>query len=524
MYLLIPGRHHLVTQFQFEYLRSLCSKSTHKDVNGKEFIIEQPVEAIIFAITSANHSNTRRNPLPFYLRAIAIEAMSRELDVPVYIFGVNDVGNIPNFASYTLKCIQHESEGLFNLTPDNTSVICSTPVLELYEQLGFPILPAELINRKTWTHNSSMPWDIVEKIAATSDFSNDKDIKKLMHRSSFSVWIKYHLDKKVQMLFRDEMIGNDGDLTETRDYSIYVRQMDDIAELKFKDTIGYVQPGRIGDIGCAVGSWIRLACKESRLRESDFYGIEVSRHLYEICRQRKENKEFDNQFVFFSQKNAVTGLAFDRNSMNTIHTSSLTHEIESYGTRKDLLQFIQNRYEELAPGGVWINRDVVAPFEKEKDILMWLNKDDGTNDQPLIEFENNIQLSKHLQALSTYSRFLRFAKDFRNEEGYRLPYTIVEKEHIPYIQLSLANAAEFLTRKDYCDNWKSEMHETFCFWDLDEWRHELEKVGFRIHPSSTAYTNKWIADNRWKGKVDLYDTDLEKLEYPVTTMLLIGSK
>src|SRR5689334_15605066 len=136
MYLLIPGRHHLITQFQFDYLKKLCSSKKEKDVNGKEIDISQPIEAIIFAVTSANHSNTRRNPLPFYLRAISIEAMSKELPVPVYIYGVNDAGNIQNFASYTIKCIQHESEGLFSCDPNNTIVICSTPVLDLYEQLG----------------------------------------------------------------------------------------------------------------------------------------------------------------------------------------------------------------------------------------------------------------------------------------------------------------------------------------------------------------------------------------------------
>ena len=112
MYLLIPGRHHLITRFQFDYLNELCSATKTIDVNGKEIDIQQPIDAIIFAITSANHSNTRRNPLPFYLRAIGIESMSRELPEPVYIFGVNDAGNISNFASYTLKCIEHESEGL----------------------------------------------------------------------------------------------------------------------------------------------------------------------------------------------------------------------------------------------------------------------------------------------------------------------------------------------------------------------------------------------------------------------------
>jgi hypothetical protein len=34
---------------------------------------------------------------------------------------------------------------------------------------------------------------------------------------------------------------------------------------------------------------------------------------------------------------------------------------------------------------VWINRDVVAPFEKEKEVLMWLNKDDGNNEDPFLQ-------------------------------------------------------------------------------------------------------------------------------------------
>jgi len=48
-----------------------------------------------------------------------------------------------------------------------------------------------------------------------------------------------------------------------------------------------------------------------------------------------------------------------------------------YGSREDLLQFIQNRYKELAPGGVWVNRDVVGPDNKEQSIYLWLNDADG---------------------------------------------------------------------------------------------------------------------------------------------------
>src|SRR5579871_1233974 len=95
MYLLIPGRHQLNTQFQFDYLSLLVSNGLKnaKDIYGKELNINEPVKAIIFAVTSANHSNTRRNPLPFYLRAISIEAMSKDLNIPVFIYGIDDVGS-----------------------------------------------------------------------------------------------------------------------------------------------------------------------------------------------------------------------------------------------------------------------------------------------------------------------------------------------------------------------------------------------------------------------------------------------
>src|SRR5262245_10156023 len=137
MFLLIPGRHQLLTSFQFQYLQTILQEglSHQKDVDGKKITTQEKVDAIIFAVTSSNHSNTRRNPLPFYLRAISIEAFANDLKVPTYIYGIDDVGYLPNFASYTLKRIKHDSELQFNLVPGNTLVICSTIVMKMYQEL-----------------------------------------------------------------------------------------------------------------------------------------------------------------------------------------------------------------------------------------------------------------------------------------------------------------------------------------------------------------------------------------------------
>ncbi len=537
MHLLFPGRHQLLTNFQFNYLHRIAQAGLggETDANGTAFGTNMPsLESVIFAVTSANHSHTRRNPLAFHLRAIQIEGFAADLPVPAYIFGIDEVGVLDNFAAYTLKRLKHESDGQFDLTPHNTVVVCSTLVMEMYETLGFRVLAAELADRKTQQFATELPWDLVERIARNEDnWLTDSYVLERMHPASVEVWRKYRLGYRVRMLFRDRIISDDGDITATRDYNSYVRQMDEIAELKFRATAPFIRPGRIGDIGCAVGSWIKLACEEPLLRESDFYGIEVVRHLYDLCQQRKHNGEFANPFVFFAQKNAVTGLVFERASMHTIHTSSLTHEIESYGSRDELLAFIRNRHEELAPGGLWINRDVVGPDNPDETVYMELESESGRNDDWNRHFADSGQLGDYLKGLSTYALFRRFARDFRHKEGDTFDHEWIVIREKPFVRLSLRNACEFMLKKDYTDNWQSEMHEKFCFWTFAEWKRHLEAAGFTVLPTSAAYRNDWIVKNRLEGKVGLHilkvenpeeggNTVLEPLEFPVTHLLLLA--
>ena len=546
MNLLFPGRHHLLTRFQFDYLlRVIKIGLEHEpDVNERPLEIAEPVDNIVFAVTSANHSNTRRNPVPFYLRAMQILDFGQELGIPVFVYGIDDVGQLEDFAGYTLKKIRHESEGLLVLDPANTVVVCSSPVLKMYEKLGFRILPMELKDRQTGLLATLSPWDLVEKIALTEEGleKENSNLYELVHEASSLVWTQYRLDQKAKLLFSDDMIGADGDLTATRDYTSYVRQMDEIALLKFQETAPYLKPGRIGDIGCAVGTWIKLAARDQRFRESDFYGIEVAQHLYRICLQRKENGEFSNPYVFFAQKNAVTGLCFEPGSMNTIHSGSLTHEIESYGGRKDLLQFIKNRFEELAPGGVWVNRDVTGPENGDKIVLLWLKEDDGkakrevgVNEKYEEEtedweksFETEKDLEVYLNGLSTMARFKRFARDFRKEEGEGFSFKWKKIDGKVYASLRLRDAMEFISTKDYTSNWNSEMHESFCFWSFSDWVLALKEAGFSIDAQSHSYTNQWLVENRFKGKAELFEqkngSRIKPVGYPATHMILIAER
>lgn len=493
----------MLTAFQFQYLFRLVhtglANVTSIDGNG---VAPAGVDGIVFAVTSSNHHGTRRNPLTFADRAQIIHEFGRDLSVPVYAFAVEDVGYREDFAAYTVKTVNHRADNLFELTTDNTLVACSTPVGKLYSRLGYQVFGAEAVHPAN--ELAVQPWDLIEAIASSDDWHADPWILDRIHPGAYRFLRTYRLGRHIRTVLNDPIVGEDGDLTETRDYGSYVRQMDENAGMKWQEVAASVQSGRIGDIGCAVGSWLRAASYDSRLQDSDLYGIEVTRALFQVCEQRKDNNEFGTPNIWFAQKNAVTGLVFMPDSMDTIHTGSLTHEVESYGSHEDLLAFIENRFRELKRGGVWINRDVVGPPDRDRPVLLWAENGSGEG--------------------SARNLFLRFAADFRRAEGYELPYDERRIDGETWFALRAEDAAEFMLTKDYTDNWQSEMHERFCYWSYADWTAALTEVGFRIRPESRAYTNPWIVENRWQGSVRWTDEHGNPLPWPPTNMVVVAAK
>jgi SAM-dependent methyltransferase len=527
-YILFPGRHHLLTNFQHNYFQKILSAKQLTDINGKPFHFTTK-KSIIWAVTSANHSNTRRNPIPANHREAAIERFGADLPAESFAYLIDDLGSTARFADHVIKSIEVQSRGQHLLAPSNTIVACSTPnVIDLYEKLGFRILPVELINRQTAAASHRRPWDIVLALAAAGKkWASNPIYLQETHPASRHILEKYRLGDMIVEVHSDPLVGDEGDITETRDYNIYRQAFDEGAERKYALAKDHIVPGRIVDIGCATGSIVKQMSDDDNLRESDLYGIEVARPLYEYCLQRKHNGEFNNENVFFYQRNIMRDRLFPNNSVNTTTTFSLTHEIESYGGRKSLLAFIKQVYDQTAPGGVFINVDVVAPDNPNDVILMKLNQQDGApDDGRIFSADKQTDYTKYLDNLSTHGRFLRFARDFRHEEGEAINYRPVQIGHDNYFELSLADAAEFLTTKDYTDSWLSEMHERFCFWSFNDWKLALEKVGFSLLPESKAYRNEWIVKNRFKGKAQLYkqSPSLTELDFPVTNVLLVAKK
>jgi hypothetical protein len=494
-YVLFPGRHHLLTRFQADYLRKVAGDGT----------------TVVWAVTSANHANTRRNPVPYDRRQAAIERFSllegmRSLVVPVF-----DTAPTDRFAEVTLKNVA-VAVGR-SLAPADTVVACSTPeVAAMYAALGFRIEPVEA----AYDPAPARPWDVLLRLAA-----DDPSWRELAHPATVDIYDRYGLDALVRRVVNDPVVGDEGGLTTTRDYRTYEESFEASAARKWALVRDHVRPGRIVDVGCGAGAVLALADREPALRESDLIGVEVARHLYEECVHRKAQGGFDNPNVFFYCRNVLGGAVFAPRSVDTTLTFALTHEIWSYGSGlASLRHFAEAIYAHTVPGGVWINSDVCGPDGRDRPVALRLSTSDGANppaprhDLAALDLA---AVAAYVGSLSTRARLDQFAVD------YRFPLPFVARAD-GAVELTLAAAMDFLTRKDYADNWLSEAHEQFCGLEFADWKALLADVGFEVDPVSRAWRNDWLVEHRLAPVAALTSVDGRPLDWPVTHVLLVARR
>ncbi|MFC0527603.1 class I SAM-dependent methyltransferase [Phytohabitans kaempferiae] len=506
-YVLFPGRHHLLTRFQADYLCRLADRAGPGEVT------------VVWAVTSANHENTRRNPVPYHRREAAIERFSLLAGLRSVVVPVFDTAPTERFAEVTLKSIA-VATGL-ELTPADTLVACSTPgVAVLYEKLGFAIAGVEADPEAALPGGAGpeRPWDVLLRLAA-----GDGTWRELAHPATVDVLDRYRLVDVVRAVANDPVVGDEGGLTATRDYRTYVEAFADGAARKWELVRRHVRPGRIVDIGCGAGAILELADRDPALRESDLVGVEVARHLYEECVHKKAQGGFGNPNVYFYRRNVLGGAVFPPRSVDTTLTFALTHEIWSYGERwESLRRFVQAIYDHTVPGGVWINSDVCGPDNRDRRVVLRLDTTDGANPPaPRTDLAGLPpgDVARYVAGLSTRARLDQFAVDYR----FGLPFEPVEGD-AGRVSLTLADAMDYLTRKDYADNWLSEAREQFCGIEFADWKALLTDVGFEIDFASGTFRNEWIVDNRIAPVASLARPDGQPLDWPVTHVLLVARR
>ncbi len=540
-YVLFPGRHLINTTFQADYLRTLASRipSAIPQLINNGNVPRNPVSEILFLLTSANQDNSRYNPIPFHIRAIGVDRFARELcselGFKYRIFGIPHYGHTDNFAAFTLKEIVEQSEGAVRPNPGNCIVLCSTPeVINLYAKLGFAIAPAE----KTVAPKTILsPIDIVRRIAECGEaWPEDPAIRSNLSQATRTLFQDFpEIPRRVTRIYRDPLTNEQGSLTESRNYNTYARGMNSIIEFKYSEIRTGILPGRIVDEGCADGALLAAVSRE--FPDSDLLGIDISAEFAHRFQERQRSGEFGGAYVHFFLRNLLDRI-FEEASIDTTICNSTLHELWSYADGEETVRkYLSMKFQQLRPGGHLVIRDVVGPEDPQIPVLLECCSTDGKT-IPTSELASiSDRKDSWLMTLSTASRFRLFVRDFLPQRKRPNLEAVEAPSSAPgtfIFETDLKTAAEFLSKKDYTDNWSSEMHEEFCFWSFPKWKQVLKEIGFIVlenpnqpEKGSRCYTNPWIVENRYKGRVRILkkkNDDVNEIPFPPTHMVIVAKK
>ncbi|WP_258725391.1 class I SAM-dependent methyltransferase [Cellulomonas sp. NS3] len=510
-HVLLPGRHHLVTRFQTAYLHALLGGEL-ADSAGEP--VECDLDAnVVWAVTSATHSGTRRNPLPAHRREAMIERVTAVEGLPSVVAPVADVPPSPRFARTVLASVELTTG--VTATPLDTVVACSTPeVAAMYADLGFRVVPVE----DACDVVPDRPWDVLELLA-----TGDERWRDLAHPEVVHFYDRYRLDAAITLIHEDPTVSTEGDLTTTRDYRTYTAAFDDASDRKWDLVAPFVVPGRVVDLGCAAGGLLERASRDPRLAESDLYGVDISRHLVAEAEHRRAQGVFANPNVFFAQRNLLRSPVFPAATVSTTLTVALTHEISSYGAGRDDLELLAKRiYEHTAPGGVWVCSDVLGPLDGDRLVHLALDGTSAGAEPVDLSGWTREAVAAHVAALSPAERLVQLAQDFPALSGGACDVRWVDGS---VAELTLRAAAEFLYTRDYVDSWLSECHERFCDMTWPDWVALLEGVGFVVDPASGPWRNEWLVENRLSVGAALRDAATgEPVEWPDTHVTFVARR
>jgi len=275
------------------------------------------------------------------------------------------------------------------------------------------------------------------------------------------------------------------ELADNRQFAVYETQMDAALHDKLSDIAPWVKEGTIVDAGFGTGELARhLALQHPA---SHIIGIDCSEHFLTNAMQHLAN---------IATIRLVPGNIIDKHlatdSVDTMIFSTVLHEVYSY-TGYDITaveKALSSAFDELKPGGRIIIRDGIMP--EEKGAYLFLKNNNGSADS-----------AEHPKHLSTEALFLRFVQEFKNGAGaphraMKNTGTVPPRGFGKTLYRTSSHAAyEFLSKKDYRDNWHIEVNEQFGYLTLAQYETLLEKIGYRIL-SSRGFQNPWIIRNRWQ--------------------------
>jgi SAM-dependent methyltransferase len=378
--------------------------------------------------------------------------------------------------------VRAESKGEVALETENTVVVSANEdVLKWFRNAGYP--------------SRNAAYEGVTSIDMHAVIRTGGDWRKLATKATQEVFDKYEIVNRIRKLF-EGVPHSEGELSVGRNFKIYIAGMEAGMKLKLEDMFPWVVPGLLVDMGC--GSGKMMVHLSERFPTSQIVGVDMSTQLLKVA----DSQHYPNQNATVVRGNIIEA-RFAALSVTTFLYSSVVHEIRSYTgyNTNNVRAGLRNAHHALKVGGRIIIRDGVKPENR----TVWMRVDAETEE-----------------------RFRRFAKDFKKtapNPGVRF----VEREHggHKWFVLSLHDANEFLSKKDYTENWDIEVNEEFGTFTTAEWKEELEAIGYKVL-ECRSYLNEWIEKNRYENRVWLHaesgNAPGEKLPFPNSTIVVVAEK
>jgi hypothetical protein len=292
------------------------------------------------------------------------------------------------------------------------------------------------------------------------------------------------------------------------DYEAYFAGMDASMQQKVALTTAHFPVrGRIADMGSGSGrGTYDLACLYAGL---ELVGVDIN--PVSVERSRREFRRPNLSY----EVGDISRTVFPAGSLDGILDSSVLHHVTSFNNFDvgRVRATLDSQVAQLRTGGVLIVRDFVIP-DGPGQVYLDLPATDGP-------------AGGGVTGLSTAALFELFAGTWRssvNRDG-PVPYVRTESPRPGFVRyrLALRAAAEFVLRKDYREDWDTEVLEEYTYLTQSQFETEFRSRGLRVVTSRPLW-NPWIVRNRFEGKFHLSDTGGRPLPFPPTNYLIVGEK
>lgn len=292
------------------------------------------------------------------------------------------------------------------------------------------------------------------------------------------------------------------------EYEAYFAGMDASMQQKVALTTAHFPVrGCIADMGAGSGrGTYDLACLYGGL---ELIGVDINPISVE-----RANRQFQHSNLSYVVGD-ISEMVFPAESLDGILDSSVLHHVTSFNDFdvNRVLAALDNQVAQLKTGGVIIIRDFVIPDGPEK-VYLDLPETDGSEQGNAVE-------------LSTAALFLLFARTWRSSINPQSPVAFNRikspRKGFARYETSLRVATEFVLRKDYREDWETEVLEEYTYLSQAQFEDAFRSRGLRIVTSRPLW-NPWIVQNRFENKFYLSDLDERPLPFPPTNYLIVGEK